>query len=79
MTTDESPSSPNNGTLNRLACSIAAIEDGLLVFLLAAMIGLAGSQVLLRLYGSPRASNAPSHPPVALLPAIPQPPSRFSG
>ena len=48
MTTDESPSSPNNGTLNRLARSIAAIEDGLLVFLLAAMIGLAGSQVLLR-------------------------------
>ncbi len=34
--------------LNRLARSIAAIEDGLLVFLLAAMIGLAGSQVLLR-------------------------------
>ncbi len=34
--------------LTRLARTIAAIEDGILVILLAAMIGLAGSQILLR-------------------------------
>ena len=33
---------------------------------------------LTRLYGSPRASNAPSHLLVALSPAIPQSPSRFA-
>lgn len=48
MTTDASPSSPNNGTLGRLARMAAAIEDGLLVLLLSAMIGLAGSQIVLR-------------------------------
>ena len=34
--------------LKRLTRTIAAIEDGLLVILLAAMTGLAGSQILLR-------------------------------
>ncbi len=48
MTTDASPSSPNNGTLDRLARMTAAIEDGLLVLLLSAMIVLAGSQIVLR-------------------------------
>ncbi len=48
MTTDASPSSPNNGTLRRLARATAAIEDGLLVMLLSAMIVLAGSQIVLR-------------------------------
>ncbi len=48
MTTDASPSSPNNGILDRLARMAAAIEDGLLVLLLSAMIGLAGSQIVLR-------------------------------
>lgn len=48
MTTDASPSSPNNGILGRLARVTAAIEDGLLVMLLSAMIVLAGSQIVLR-------------------------------
>ncbi len=48
MTTDASPSSPSNGTLDRLARVAAAIEDGLLVALLSAMIALAGSQIVLR-------------------------------
>ena len=34
--------------LERLGGMLAAIEDGILVFLLAAMIGLAGTQILLR-------------------------------
>ena len=34
--------------LERLGGMLAAIEDGLLVLLLAAMIGLAGTQILLR-------------------------------
>ncbi len=48
MTTDVPPARPNNGTLRRLARATAAIEDGLLVMLLSAMIVLAGSQIVLR-------------------------------
>lgn len=38
----------NEGTLHRLLRATASIEDGILALLLAAMIALAGTQILLR-------------------------------
>lgn len=38
----------NEGTLHRLLRATASIEDGILVLLLAALIALAGTQILLR-------------------------------